>query len=155
MNYLITHLEGEAESLLKWPKLCKDNYEIAKDLLKEWFGHKQTLLSCHINKLHSLNNAYDSTDIKSLRKLFDTVEIRVRSLNCLSYNCHSYGAVLLPTLSQDWNLENSRKFRKNVLDIKLSIDTFRLETDVLGKVVSVGDTNSNSYFGFCKIEGYC
>ena len=98
MNYLITHLEGEAESLLKWPKLCNDNYQIAKDLLKERFGHKQTLISCHMNKLHSLNNAYDSTVIKSLRELFDTVEIQVSSLNCLSYDCHSYGMVLMPIL---------------------------------------------------------
>lgn len=68
MNYLTIHLEGEAEAALKALKLCNDNYETAKDLLKEQFGDKQTLLSFHMNKLFSLNNVYDSTDIKSLRK---------------------------------------------------------------------------------------
>ena len=40
----------------------------------------------------------NSTVIKSLRELFDTVEIQVSSLNCLSYDCHSYGMVLMPIL---------------------------------------------------------
>ena len=97
MNYLTTHLEGEAEAALKGLKLCNDNYETAKDLLKERFSDKQTLLSCHMNKLLPLI-VYDSTDIKSLRKLFDTIETQVRSLNCLGYDCHSYGPMLIPIL---------------------------------------------------------
>ena len=35
MNYLTTRLEDEAEAALKGLKLCNDNYEIAKDLLKK------------------------------------------------------------------------------------------------------------------------
>ena len=67
MNYLTTqtaHLEGEAEAVLKGLKLCNDNYETAKDLLKERFGRKQTPTSCHMNKLLSLNNVYDSQILK-------------------------------------------------------------------------------------------
>ena len=63
MNYLTTRLEDEAEAALKGLKLCNDNYEITEDLLKKRFGDKQTLISCHTNKLLSLNNVYDSTDI--------------------------------------------------------------------------------------------
>ena len=85
MNYLATHLEGEAEAELKGLKLCNDNYETAKDLLKERLGDKQTLISCHMNESLSLN-VDDSTDIKSLRKLFDTIETHVHSLNCLGYD---------------------------------------------------------------------
>lgn len=65
MNYLTTRLEDEAEAALKGLKLCNDNYEIAKDLLEKRFGDKQTLTFCHTNKLLSLNNVYDLTDIKS------------------------------------------------------------------------------------------
>ena len=83
MNYLITHLEGEAEAALKGLKLCNDNYDTAHDLLKERFGDKQTRISGYMNKLLSLNNVYDSTGIKSLRKLFDNIETQVPSLNCL------------------------------------------------------------------------
>ena len=85
MNYLATHLEGEAEAELKGLKLCNDNYETAKDLLKERLGDKQTLISCHMNESLSLN-VDDSTDIKSLRNLFDTIETHVHSLNCLGYD---------------------------------------------------------------------
>ena len=71
-----------------------------------------------MNKLLSLNNVYYSTYIKSLRKLFDTIETQVCSLNCFGYDCHSYGSVLIPILlskfTQDLNIEISRKFGKNV-----------------------------------------
>ena len=83
-----------------------------------------------------------------MREWFDTVEIQVCSLNCLSYDCHSYGTVLMPILSQDLNLKISRKSGKNVRDIKLSIDAFRLETEVLGKVILVGDSNFYSRASF-------
>ena len=54
----------------------------------------------------------------------------------------------MPILSQDLNLKISRKSGKNVRDIKLSIDAFRLETDVLGKVILVGDSNFYSRASF-------
>ena len=38
--YLTTHFEGEAEAALNGLKLCNDNYETAKNLLKERFGAK-------------------------------------------------------------------------------------------------------------------
>ena len=40
---LNTHLEGEAEAALKELKLCNDNYETAKDLLKERFAISRLL----------------------------------------------------------------------------------------------------------------
>ena len=44
MNYLIIYLECEAEASIKGLKLCHDSYEVIKDLLKERFGDKQTLI---------------------------------------------------------------------------------------------------------------
>ena len=83
-----------------------------------------------------------------MRKLFDTIETQVRSLNCLGYDCHSYGPMLIPILlsklPQDVNLNISRKFSKNVWDIKLIIDTLRLEIEAREKIVSIGDSNSYS-----------
>ena len=83
-----------------------------------------------------------------MRKLFDNIETQVRSLNCLGYDCHSYGPMLIPILlsklPQDLNLEIRRKFGKNVWDIKSIIDTLRLEIEAREKIVSVGNSNSCS-----------
>ena len=87
MNYLINYLNGEPEASIKGLKLCHDNYEVIRDFLKERFGDKQTLISFYMNKLLSLNNVYDSTDVKSLRNLFDTIETKIPSLNGLGYDC--------------------------------------------------------------------
>ena len=95
MNYMISYLEGEAEASIKGLKLCHVNYEVAKDSLEKRFGNKHTLISCHLNKLLSLNNVYDSTDLKSLRNLFDTIQIKVCSLNGLGYDCYIYGPMLI------------------------------------------------------------
>ena len=66
----------------------------------------------------------------------------------MGYDCHSYEPMLisklLSKLPQDLNLEISRKFGKNVWDIKLIIDNLRLEIEAREKIVSVGDSNSYS-----------
>ena len=132
MNYLITQLEGEAEASIKGLKLCHDNYEIVKNLSKERAGSKQTLISYHMNKLLYLN-VYDSTDMKSLRNVFDVIETQVRSLDGLGYDCHNYGLMLIPILLSklptNENLEISRRFGKNVWNIKSIIDTLRREIE--------------------------
>ena len=65
----------------------------------------------------------------------------------MGYDCHSYEPMLisklLSKLPQDLNLEISRKFGKNAWDIKLIIDTIRLEIHAREKIVSVGDSNSH------------
>ena len=107
-----------------------------------------------MNKILSLNNVYDSTDIKSLGNLFDTIETQVRSLNSLGYDYHSYGRMLIPILllklPTNLNLEISRRFGKNVWDIKLIIDTLRKEIQARGKIVSVSDSHSCLGEGFKK-----
>ena len=109
-----------------------------------------------MNKILSLNNVYDSTDIKSLENLFDTIETQVRSLNSLGYDYHSYGRMLIPILllklPTNLNLEISRRFGKNVWDIKLIIDTLRKEIQARGKIVSVSDAHSCLGEGFTGVK---
>ena len=51
---------------------------------------------------------------------------------------------MLSKLRQDLHLEISRKFGKHVWDIKLIIDTSRLEIEAREKNVPVGVSNSHS-----------
>lgn len=93
MSYFISYLEGEAIASIKELKPCHDNYKVAKDLSKDGLDDKQSLISCHRNKLLFLNNTSDFTDIKSLRNLFEIIETQVFNLNCLGYDCHYYVAL--------------------------------------------------------------
>ena len=57
----------------------------SKETFNEQFSNKYTLIPCHMRKLLSLKNVYDSTDIKSLNNLFDAIETQVCSFNDLDY----------------------------------------------------------------------
>ena len=85
-----------------------------------------------MNKLLYLN-VYDSKDMKSFRNVFDVIEFQVCTLNGLGYDCHNYGLMLIPILLSklptNENLEISRRFGKNVWNIKSIIDTLRREIE--------------------------
>ena len=91
-----------------------------------------------------------------MRKLLDTIETQVRSLNCLGDDSQSYGPMLisifLSKLPQDLNLEISRKFGKNVWDMTLIIHTVRLNIETTEKIVSVCDSSSYSVDSFSGVS---
>ena len=72
------------------------------------------MIHSHMSKLLKLESITDVKDISELRKLFDTIDIQVRSLNNLSYEPDRYGPLLIPIITSkipdDLNLINSRKF---------------------------------------------
>ncbi|XP_057299452.1 uncharacterized protein LOC130630071 [Hydractinia symbiolongicarpus] len=56
LTYLTNLLSGSAEQTISGLSLCNENYEIARDLLKERFGDPQITVSAHMNKLLTLEN---------------------------------------------------------------------------------------------------
>ena len=92
-NYLRTFLEGEVQYTISGLSLTNDNYNEALNLLKNRFGNNQVIISAHMNtlvKLPSVNNE----DVKALRKFYDDVESRVRSLSTLGIEMENYGALI-------------------------------------------------------------
>ena len=139
MNFLVNHLEDEAENVIKGLLLSNDNYLVAKKMLEDRYGDPQMLISAHMAKLLSLDAVSDISDVKALRRLYDEIETQVRSLAGLGLDEKSYGCMLTPVLFQklpdEFKLEISRKFGKTVWDIKQILDYYNLELEAREKIM--------------------
>lgn len=97
-RHLKSLLEGNAAIALTGIQLTSANYEEAIDILKNRFAQKQVIINAHMEALLNLQSASTEKDIKTLRKLFDSIEINVRSLKCLGIDFEQYGALLIPII---------------------------------------------------------
>ena len=81
LKYLNSKLTGEAKQAVSGIFLSKENYKVAKELLKERFGDQQTVINSHYAELIILTSASKNT--RSLRSLYDQIEKNLRSLDAL------------------------------------------------------------------------
>ena len=114
MTYLQNLVDGKASDIIYGIKLSNENYKIALDLLKERYDDKQLLIHSHMQKLLNLKTVEDVKYICLLRRLFDIIEIQIRSLKNLGYESDRYGPLLIPIIAskllQELNLFISRQF---------------------------------------------
>ena len=72
------------------------------------------MIYSYISKLLKLENITDVKDVSRLRKLFDTIDIQVRSLKNVGYEPERYGHLLIPIITSkipdDLNLIISKRF---------------------------------------------
>lgn len=81
LKYLNSKLTGETKQAVSGIHLSKENYKVAKHLLKERFGDQQTVINSHYSEMMNLTSASNNT--KSLRSLYDQIEKNLRSLDAL------------------------------------------------------------------------
>ena len=98
MTYLRNLVKGRALSAITGLTLSKEKYSVALNILKNRFSNKQLLISIHMKKLLSLEKVKDVRNISELRKMFDTIEIQIRSFENLSVDENMYGSILIPIL---------------------------------------------------------
>ena len=79
LKYLNSKLTGEAKQAVSGIFLSKENYKVAKELLKERFDDQQTVINCHYAELMNLTSASNNT--RSLKYLYDQIEKNLRSLD--------------------------------------------------------------------------
>ena len=135
MTYLRNLVKGQALSAITELTLSNENYSVALNILKNRFSNKQLLISIHMKKL-SPEKVKDVRNISELRKMFDTIEIQIRSLENLSVDENMYGSILIPNLleklpevlnliinrelngSQAWNIINVLEILKNEISAR-------------------------------------
>ncbi len=66
--------------------------------LKARFGSKQQIVNKHMDALLQLEGVTSSQNIRTLRRLFDSVSSHIRSLKSLALKSDSYGSLLCPVL---------------------------------------------------------
>ncbi|GIX71316.1 uncharacterized protein CEXT_317981 [Caerostris extrusa] len=97
-NYLKTLLTDSALIAISGLPFTADNYKKAIDILTDRFGKTDILISTHMNVLLSLEPVRNSSDVSTLRKLYDKITIQIRCLESLKVDINSYGNLLLPIL---------------------------------------------------------
>ena len=81
--YLTSLLESVAADAIAGLSITSANYEEAISTLKKRFGNQQSIVNKHMDALLSAQAVTSNTDVKSLRKLTDTIEAHVRGLRAL------------------------------------------------------------------------
>ena len=112
-NYLISCLERSAAEAISGLTLTASNYDEAIEILKDRFGNKQQIINRHMEILLNLDTATSHLNMRSLRKLHDTVESNVRSLQSLGVPRETYGgllsSILMIKLPQEFRLFITRE----------------------------------------------
>lgn len=92
-------------------------YRYAIEILQEWFGKTQRIITSHMDELLKILSC-TSDRASSLRNVFDKVSVHVRDLALLSVSADQYGSLLTPiivnNLPSNINLEIARKAYREV-----------------------------------------
>ena len=149
MNYLQNLVEGKARTIISSIKLANENYNICLNLLKERYEDKQLMIYSYISKLLKLENITDVKDVSRLRKLFDTIDIQVRSLKNVGYEPERYGHLLIPIITSkipdDLNLIISKRFDSaDTWDKEIILNALKTEITAREKTTLVSKQGENA-----------
>ncbi|GBL75222.1 hypothetical protein AVEN_194457-1 [Araneus ventricosus] len=132
--YLKTYLRGTALAAVSGFALTEQNYDSSIALIKERFDRSDLVISCHMNKLLMIESVKSVSNVTALRKMYDELEIQVRSLESLGVAVDTYSSFLCPIVLQKFpeeiNLQNNRQRKLNELfDIKDLVKFLRKEIE--------------------------
>ena len=144
-NYLRSLLEGAAREAIAGLALTAANYDGAVDVLKKRFGNKQQIIARHMDALLNAEAVTSQHHLKSLRRLYDSMETHVRGLKALGVASDSYGSllmsVLLNKLPQELRLLFSRKVGEGSWSLDTLMEELRIEIEARERATT---TSTNS-----------
>ena len=132
-NYLISRLERSAAEAISGLTLTASNYDEAIEILKGRFGNKQQIINRHMEILLNLDTVTSHLNMRSLRKLHDTVESNVRSLKSLGVPRETYGgllsSILMIKLPQEFRLVITREMGNDDWQLDQLLAIFKRELE--------------------------
>ena len=135
-------LNGPAKDCISGLSLTSDNYKEAICILKERYASPQVIISAHMEALVKLPVVKNDNNVVQLRKMYDLVESSMRNLISLKIMPGSYGALLVPVLTeklpQEIKMIIARNFTNDIWDIELLMEYFKVELQAKERCVSVG-----------------
>ena len=121
INYLRASLEGEPKAAIQGLSLTSAHYASVCKILKDRFGHKETIIFTHIQKLLDLSMP-SKCSVSALWKLNDDLQAHTLSLATLGIGGDKYGVILTPLIlsrvPQELRLEWSRYGKGHESDLK-------------------------------------
>ena len=132
-RHLKSLLEGAAAKSISGIQVTGANYAEAIDVLQDRFAQKQTIIDAHMESLTNLPQVSSEKDLKNLRKLYDDLEVNIRSLKCLEVDLNQYGALLMPMvmkkIPEEIRLLITRKISKDEWRLERVLDVFKSELE--------------------------
>jgi len=95
-NYLNSLLERSAKEAISGFTLTAANYREAISTLQKRFGNKQQIIDKHLDVLFNVDAVVNPSNVRGLRRLFDTVTSHIRSLHSLEVQSTIYANILCP-----------------------------------------------------------
>ena len=98
-GYLRNLLGDSARETILGLTLTSENYKNAIQLLRDRFANPQVQVSAYMEQLYKLKHVESMSNVHDLRKLYDKVESSIRNFNSLGISSETYGALLVPLLT--------------------------------------------------------
>ena len=129
-SYLRASLEGEPKAAIQGLSLTSAHNASACKILKDRFGHKETINFTHIQKLLNLS-VPSKCSVSALWKLNDDLQAHNHSLATLGIDGDKYGVILTPLIlshvPQEFRLKWSRDGKGYESDIKFLLSFLEKE----------------------------
>ncbi|XP_077547597.1 uncharacterized protein LOC144159784 [Haemaphysalis longicornis] len=97
-NYLNTLVTGAAASAISGLQASEECYKDAVDILKKRFGDERIIVQDHLRSLLDLKPVSSSNNTQQLRRLYDQIQVHVRSLKALGTSPANYCLMLREVL---------------------------------------------------------
>ena len=153
-SYLRSLLNASASECISGLALTNDNYHEAVILLKERFGNRQLLINTHMDSFIKLQPVKSMNHIRELRNVYDQTEIIVRNLKSLDVETETYGAFLVPTLTQklpnELRMIMSREFKNNIWEFDKVLSIFKEELQAKERCSLSASSNNITRSGYSE-----
>ena len=97
-NYLRALLTGDALSAISGLSPSNENYKNAIEILTERFGKKVIVISSHMDAILKIPVLTEGDSTKKIRRVYDKIEMHIRSLQSLGIKSENYGMLLAPVI---------------------------------------------------------
>lgn len=157
-HYLRSSVTGDAAAALAGVPPTSRCYRDAVELLKGRFGNNELLMQEHMRSLLDIKPVRSSDDVRSLRRLYDTLAAHICGLESLGRKLHTYGAMLLPVVQRAMPRDILLDFgRKCATDANSTFDDQRSSsTEGPEPTTPEGDRGTvntlNKLLSFLKVE---
>ena len=122
-NYLRSLLQGPALDAIAGLVLTAANYHEAIEVLNKRFGNKQRIIDKHMEVLLGVEAVMSNTNLKALRRLYDTIEAQVRGLRSMGVSSDSYGSLL--SLTRKIDLSSAERLVMTIENLTVNEDVSR------------------------------
>lgn len=141
-NYLHSLLEGQAARAIKGLTLTEANYDSAVELLEQWFGRPQQIITAHMDELIKIPSC-TSERPQQLRVVFDQITVHIRGFSTMGINSKQYRSLLIPMIMSKLLSEMRLRVARETTDEVWKIDELM---DVIKKEVEARQASEGTKF---------